>query len=170
MHELLLAAQVPPSQHSHILRILAGITAMQPLSHLTQHLIFAPTRDPSQLAAILNASKASKPGAPAGGAPSQQSTDLYYLQLVGDMSGSAETANEKHGIDQGNGTTAERNGEAGDASEKAKDNVFARGKWTLEFRDLPDVIGRRPATSRLMASVLILEGDPRAFVEGLGYA
>jgi mediator of RNA polymerase II transcription subunit 18 len=45
-----------------------------------------------------------------------------------------------------------------------------RHPWTLEFRDLPDVAGKRGgATARLMSSTAIAAGDPVAFMAALGY-
>lgn len=42
-------------------------------------------------------------------------------------------------------------------------------KWTLQFRDLPEVAGRRPVVSRLVADYPIQTKDPVSFMSVLGY-
>ena len=42
-------------------------------------------------------------------------------------------------------------------------------KWSIQFRDIPEVVRQRPVTSRLVADVPIGDGDPAAFMEGLDY-
>lgn len=125
--------------------------------------------------------------------------DVFYLQLVGDVSkrsgrrrerrvrrgGEDHGAGKKEGGEEGNvvmrGTSHEEDSGDGDVKGEAEDKDKDEGAeadptdagsaaWTLEFRDLPDVPGKRPATSRLMYSVPIAQGNPRAFVEALGYA
>ena len=43
--------------------------------------------------------------------------------------------------------------------------------WTLQYRDLPEVVqpGRRQITSRLMADIPIISGDPMQFMKALDY-
>ena len=42
-------------------------------------------------------------------------------------------------------------------------------KWSIQFRDLPEVVQKRPVTSRLVADVPIVDSDPIAAMAGLGY-
>lgn len=44
MHELLLYGQVPVDRHEQVLKILAGISAMQPRAFFERHLIYRPMR------------------------------------------------------------------------------------------------------------------------------
>lgn len=44
MHELLLYGQVPVERHDQVLKILAGVAAMQPQTLLERHLIYRPMR------------------------------------------------------------------------------------------------------------------------------
>lgn len=170
MHELLLFAQIPLQNHSHMLKILAGITAMQPLTLSEHHLIFKPTRLPSSVpttnpAAIAAAAAATRGVKPAILATSSQSTDLFYVQLVEHLSLPAPTATTTVGNwKEGSVEVKEGNG-------KAKENQldFSSHPWTLEFRDLPEVQGKNTATARLMSSVPVTAGDPVEFVEALGY-
>ncbi|KAI9764669.1 MAG: Mediator of RNA polymerase II transcription subunit 18, partial [Candelina submexicana] len=84
MHELLLFAQVPTSRHDQLLKIIAGIAAMQPQRVLERHLIFKPSRKPGP------------GGRKAGGSQGVQSSqmqalqgqmhgEMFYMQLVGEM-------------------------------------------------------------------------------------
>ena len=42
-------------------------------------------------------------------------------------------------------------------------------KWTLQFRDLPEVARQRPVTSRLIADTPIISGNPMQFMSALDY-
>lgn len=54
-------------------------------------------------------------------------------------------------------------------SEKTEDPENSSEKWTLQFRDLPEVAGRRPVTSRLIYDFELTSGDPFAFLSALDY-
>ena len=183
MHELLLFGQVPASRHDQILKVLAGIAAMQPQLVVERHLIFRPTKPPG--------TKASPAGANLGAQASQVQAlqaqmhgDIFYLQLVGDMrASSAAGASQALGASTEGEDTAmaeeATSEEATDTDEGSKEPTqsdtapngidTSKQKWSLEFRDLPEVPGRRPVTSRLMASVQLTDGDPLRFMAALGY-
>ena len=83
MHELLLFGQVPESRHNQVLNVLAGVAAMQPQPILEKHLIFKPNRTPGsgaqkQVGGAQDIQKA--------GAQTFQAQDLFYMQLVADVS------------------------------------------------------------------------------------
>ena len=42
-------------------------------------------------------------------------------------------------------------------------------KWSIQFRDLPEVVQKRAVTSRLIADVPIVDSDPITAMAGLGY-
>lgn len=184
MHELLLHATVPRSQQHHLLQILAGITAMQPQPLLEHHLVFEP---------VIPRPHAAKIGPQAALAP-YLSADLFYLQLVGDLKskGPGQRRNHRDGIAVDGLEVGTRDGmermdgasikiEEGmdervdskgviDAGGDEKASIdFSANPWTIEYRDLPDVQGRQPATARLMVTVPISDGDPLRIVEGMGY-
>lgn len=166
MHELLLFAQVPPSQLPHLLKILAGISAMQPAPLLEHHLVFKPTRAPGSF-------PAPKPGKPGAALSTQLSNDIFYLQLVGhlsdDLTGSAAGDGADPDLEKRLRDDAAAL-EAAGVRGRVDEIEFGKRPWTLEFRDLPEVQAKRPATARLMTSVPVVEGDPRRFVEAMGYA
>lgn len=169
MHELLLFGQVPSERHDQLLKILAGVAAMQPHTIVERHLVFKPRRP------IASGTRApTKPGTQVQAIQSQIQGDLFYLQLVGNMTASAApaTGDLLAQLPEGgsqlavDGPSSEDNGKAL-AKDKAID--LTAHPWSLEFRDLPEIQGRRPVTSRLMASVAITEGDPLGVMEALGY-
>lgn len=53
--------------------------------------------------------------------------------------------------------------------EKTEDQQSGSESWTLQFRDLPEVAGRRPVTSRLIYDLELKDGDPLAFMSDLEY-
>ena len=180
MHELLLFAQVPPSRHSQLLAILAGISAMQPQPILERHLIFKPKRRDTK--STRASAKPGGPGSQAQTLQAQMQGDLFYLQLVGkvpvDSSSAPSEALAKvedvaMGESTSEGDTENNTNSTSDpslANSAPTQNIdFSTHPWTIEFRDLPEVPGRRPVTSRLMASIAITDGDPMRVIEALGY-
>ena len=177
MHELLLFGQVPLTRHEQVLMILAGVAAMQPQPVTERHLVFKPTRSPG-----LNGVKvAAKPGTSAAqvqALQSQMQGDLYYMQLVSNVNSKKSNPLDDRFIKiedmdvggaQVNGQANHSiNGQTSVVSTKPATDL-SKHSWSLEFRDLPEVPGRRPVTSRLMASVPIVSGDVLEFLDALGY-
>ncbi|MDI1487143.1 MAG: Mediator of RNA polymerase II transcription subunit 18 [Ramalina farinacea] len=56
----------------------------------------------------------------------------------------------------------------GDGKTKEGNNDAA--KWSIQFRDLPEVVQKRPVTSRLVADIPIVDSDPITAMAGLGYS
>ena len=177
MHELLLYGQVSLPQHDRMLKILAGIAAMQPRVLIERHLVYKP-RNRVTIADKTNV----KPGAPASqiqALQAQMRGDVFYLQLVGNMSSESPTISMGQGEDKVMAVALPQNGSDGAVKEAVPTTEslvspepttdFIKHQWSIEFRDLPDVPGRRPVTSRLMASVPVAGGDPRHVMDSLGY-
>ena len=173
MHELLLFAQVPAALHDHVLRVLASIAAVRPRPLLEHHLVFAPARPGGPVPRTTGGSGA----APTAAAAATTTADRYVLQLVGHLSTPREDAEMAAAGTQTNGEKS--NGQGGgmdldapneDAGKEEAIAELGDCPWTLEFRDQPDVPGRRPATARPMSSVPVARGDPVRFVEAMGYA
>ena len=181
MHELLLFGQVPSSRHDQVLKILAGIAAMQPQQIAARHLLFKPTR-PSSARANQNSSSTGVQSSQAQALQAQMQGDLFYMQLVGDVKENyqktvpaSDIATEISGItnlgDRVDTDSSQQPTSNGNSHYKMaqSDPTLPQQNWSLEFRDLPEVPGRRPVTSRLMASVNITDGDPIIFMDALGY-
>jgi len=49
------------------------------------------------------------------------------------------------------------------------DDGSSATSWTLQFRDLPDANKARPVTSRAMADMPIVSGDPLKFMAAMEY-
>ena len=181
MHELLLFGQVPSWRHEQLLKILAGIAGMQPQRVLERHLIFKPSRSPTQRGGQVGGSQGVQ-GAQIQALQGQMHGDLFYLQLVGDLSpgssGQAETvgtATKPQDVVMSDGhedglveVQSLSNGNSHANGIKAASRSPER-TWSLQFRDLPEVAGRRPVTSRLMADIAITSGNTLSFMEALGY-
>ena len=194
MHEVLLFGGVPASAQSHVLSVIAGIAACRPQSLIEHHLIFKPIRQPGTITARAQA----KPGSQNQSLQSQLSNDLYYLQLVGQLhrqrtAGTEQDLEDRENEDPMklddsmtldeqeqspslqqavNGSKTETSGfqpaiEKTPAADSSID--FTVNPWTIEFRDLPDVPGKRAALSRLMASIPVVDGSPLDLIKTIGY-
>lgn len=174
MHELLLFGQVPQARHDQLLRILAGVTGMQPRRVVERHLIFKPIRSPGQNWAQVGGSQGVQ-NTQAQALQGQLHNELYYLQLVGDITDSAARAQMSPRAPVSTGQDSDQSDINGDGENRPKEgrdgetSSDTHRNWTLHFQDLPEVAGRRPVTSRMMSNVELIEGDPFAFMESLGY-
>ena len=177
MHELLLFGQVPATQHDLVLKILAGIAAMQPQPLGERHLIFMPTKSPTANTQV--GAKQGVQGSQVQALKSQMHGDVFYLQLVGTLDKDRDGGNPiskavSEDMVMSQGFTEGTNDMDGPTIEdevktRPQEKGVTRQEWSLEFRDLPEVPGRRPVTSRLMASVQITDGHAIRFIEDLGY-
>lgn len=143
MHELLLYGQVPRSRHDQVLKILAGVAAMQPRRILQRHIVYKPTREPDEPGLNMRrggtqavAVKQTKPTA---------AKDLNFSQLV------QKLVEEDFG-NRNNGSALMAGGQVGGES-----------KWALEFHDTPDT-GDRGVLARLTQVTDITSGDPHAYM------
>lgn len=192
MHELLLFGQVPATRHDQVLNVLAGIAAMQPQPVLEKHLVFKPNRKPGsgaqkQVGGAQDIQKART--------QQVQAEELFYLQLVADVDEEGKKAedgevedlvmNGDGGIEIGDIemsgqvplstgyglASLQPNGHAnGPTRESASTEPSpSAGKWTLQFRDLPEVARQRAVTSRLIVDTPITSGDPMKFMTALDY-
>jgi mediator of RNA polymerase II transcription subunit 18 len=176
MHELLLFGQVPPQRHDQVLKILAGIAAMQPHMLVERHLIFKPRRP-------IVTKEGPKPGQSLSQVQALQKQlqgDLFYMQLVGNMSNLTNSklinssANTQEDVPMGGVQSQESNGDGVNGAssnkpdEKATEGMFKACPWSIEFRDIPEP-SKRPVTSRLMASIPVIDGDSLRAIEAMGY-
>ncbi|KAI9715964.1 MAG: hypothetical protein M1812_005598 [Candelaria pacifica] len=181
MHELLLFGQVPTSRHDQLLKIIAGIAAMQPQRVLERHLIFKPSR------------KSGPAGRKVGGSQGIQSSqmqalqgqmhgEMFYMQLVGEVReddfttldaappqaingvGTKADVQMTSGIEEGERGTTEPYS-ASKTLSLAEGYHMDKQKWALQFNDLPEVAGRRPVTSRMISSIDMVEGSAMQFMD-----
>lgn len=81
MHELLLFGQVPASRHEQLLKILAGVTAMQPHRIIERHAVYKPAKGPIQQRVQVGGSQSIQQQK-LQKEKLAQSTDMFYVQLV----------------------------------------------------------------------------------------
>ncbi|KAF2656771.1 hypothetical protein K491DRAFT_777657 [Lophiostoma macrostomum CBS 122681] len=145
MHELLLYGQVSKGRHEQVVKILAGVAAMQPRRVLKRHVVYKPQREPEEPGLVNKRggtqSIAAKNTKQAG------KTDLYFTQLVQRL-------------------TEEDFGSI--VSTEQALTVEGLPKWTYEFNDLPEAGNRGGALVRMTNSTDIVGGDPHAYVTSLG--
>lgn len=153
MHELLLYGQVPAPRHEQVLRVLAGVAAMQPRRALERHIIYKPTRQPEEPGAHLSRRGGTQNIA---GKPNKQlgAKDLFYSQLVQKLS--------EGDFGRGDGPQ-QSNGKPSSADVKPGEEA----KWSLEFQDIPDT-GDRGVSVRMTNSTDLLAGDPHAWMVAAG--
>jgi hypothetical protein len=153
MHKLLLYGQVPAARHDQVLKILAGVAAMQPQRILERRIIYRPEREPEEPGSNLRRGgtqavvvKQTKP-------QSTAATTLYYTHLVQKLT------------DADFGTT-----KGAEGATLSADVDFEGGEepvWSVLFEDIPDT-GDRGVSIRFSNSTDLLGGDPHAHMLAAG--
>lgn len=170
MHELLLFGQIPSSQHDQLLNILAGVAAMQPVPILEKHMVFRPNKAAGSALPVQvgNAQDIQKSQVQA--LQAQVQGELFYIQLVADVADKilGEDIQEGADVDMER-NEVEKPEVAPNAVESDKKSTKPE-RWTLQFRDLPEVARQRPVTSRQISDVPITSGDPMKFMSALDYS
>ncbi|KAF2127311.1 hypothetical protein P153DRAFT_344843 [Dothidotthia symphoricarpi CBS 119687] len=157
MHELLLYGQVPAGRHDQVLKILAGVAAMQPRRMLQRCIVYKPQREPEEPG--LNHRRggtqavAAKP-APKQNKPTAVTTTLYYTKLV-----------QKLSLDDFGAADGAQQPEATSLSAHVVDGE--EPVWSTLFEDLPDT-SDRGVSIRFTNSTDVLSGDPHAYMLASG--
>ncbi|KAH9881355.1 hypothetical protein IAQ61_000079 [Plenodomus lingam] len=152
MHELLLYGQVPVDRHDQVLKILAGVAAMQPRHVIERCVIYKPTREPEEPGANLR-----RGGSQAVGIKQAKQTaaaTLYYTRLVQKLTEDDFGTQDGLPHEQGKHLVAD----------------IASGeepKWSALFEDIPDT-GDRGVSIRFTNSTDLLSGDPHAYMVASG--
>lgn len=154
MHELLLYGQVPATRHEQVLKILAGVAAMQPRRALERHIVYKPTREPEEPGAHLSRRGGTQNVAAARPAKQIGPKDLFYSQLVQKLS--------EGDFGRGDGPHQPAGSLLSAQTQDGQEPL-----WALEFRDLPDT-GDRGVSIRASASVDLTSGDPHAWMVAAG--
>lgn len=152
MHELLLYGQVSASRHDQVLKILVGVTAMQPRRILQRRIIYKPEREPDEPGSHLR-----RGGTQAVAVKQKQQTttptQLYYTYLVQRLS--------EEDFDWGNGKAIDT---------LSADVDFEGGeeaRWSVLFEDIPDT-GDRGVSIRFTNTTDLIGGDPHVFATASG--
>ena len=152
MHELLLYGQVSAARHDQVLKILAGLAAMQPRRILQRRIIYMPVREPEEPGSHL------RRGGTQNVAVKQKQqnttpTQLYYTQLVQKLSDE----------DFGKGDSKASDTLSADADFEGGEEP----RWSALFEDIPDT-GDRGVFIRFTNSTDLIGGDPHTFMTTSG--
>ncbi|KAF2848000.1 hypothetical protein T440DRAFT_402190 [Plenodomus tracheiphilus IPT5] len=152
MHELLLYGQVPVERHDQVLKILAGVAAMQPRRAIERCIVYKPTREPEEPGSNLR-----RGGSQAVAVKQVKQTAavaLYYTRLIQKLA---------------DGDFGTEHGLPHDAGQHLSADIGAgqEPKWTALFEDLPDT-GDRGVSIRYTNSADLLSGDPHAYMIASG--
>ncbi|KAF2833829.1 hypothetical protein CC86DRAFT_339421 [Ophiobolus disseminans] len=155
MHELLLYGQVPAGRHDQVLKILAGVAAVQPRRKLQRCIIYRPQREPEEPGSAARrggtqniAVKQTKPAAAAAAAT------LYYTKLIQKLS--EDDFGTEDGLQQTNSTALSADVKDGEGS-----------MWSMRWEDIPDT-GDRGVSIRFTNTTDLLSGDPHAHMIAAG--
>lgn len=152
MHELLLYGQVPAGRHDQVLKILAGVAAIQPRRIVERRIIYKPQREPDEPGSNLR-----RGGTQAVGVKQTKQTAapaLYYTKLVQKLS--EEDFGTEDGLPHEHGKSLSADVEDGEEP-----------VWSMLFEDLPDT-GDRGVAIRFTNTTDLLSGDPHAFMIASG--
>lgn len=152
MHELLLYGQVSAARHDQVMKILAGVAAMQPRRTLQRRIIYRPEREPEEPGSHLR-----RGGTQAVSTKQKQQTttptSLYYTHLV-----------QKVSEDDFGKAQTEVNGAL------SADVDFESGEeptWSTLFEDTPDT-GDRGVYIRFTNSTDLIGGNPHTYMVSSG--
>lgn len=152
MHELLLYGQVSAARHEQVLKILAGVAAMQPRRVLLRRIIYKPEREPEEPGSHLR-----RGGTQAVAVKQKQQattpTQLYYTHLVQKLS---EDDFAKGDREPSLALSADVDFESGQEP-----------RWSTLFEDMPDT-GDRGVSIRFTNTTHLVGGDPHVFVTTSG--
>lgn len=153
MHELLLYGTVAAARHDQVLKILAGVAAMQPRRIIERRVVYKPQREPEEPGTNLRrggsqavaVKQQAKPTAP---------PNLYYTRLVQKLS--------EDDFGTGDGLPHEKG-----LALSAEVSADEEPKWSMVFEDIPDT-GDRGVSVRFTNSTDLTSGDPHAYMIAAG--
>lgn len=152
MHELLLYGQVPVLRHEQVLKILAGVAAMQPRRVLERRILYQPLREPEEPGSNLR-----RGGTQAVGVKQAKQTAapaLYYTKLVQKLG--QDDFGAEDGLPHQDGKLLSADVEDGDEP-----------VWSALFEDTPDT-GDRGVSIRFTNTTDLSSGDPHAYMIASG--
>ncbi|KAF2100577.1 hypothetical protein NA57DRAFT_74181 [Rhizodiscina lignyota] len=147
MHEVLLFGQVPWGRHEQVLKILAGLCAMQPQRVIERHAVYKPSQAPTQQRGVqVGGSQTIQQQQRPNRDRPVQSTELFYVQAIQSLEESDLGDKIPNGSET-NGTT----------------NVMKKQSWAMQFQDVPQP-GKRAVILRQTTKSKIVDGDAHEFM------
>jgi mediator of RNA polymerase II transcription subunit 18 len=148
MHELLLYGQVPAGRHDQVLKILAGVAAVQPRRILQRCIVYKPQREPEEPGLNVRRGGTQNVVPVKQNKPAAIANALYYTKLVQKLS--EEDFGAADGLPQADGKVL---------SADVKDGE--EPKWSTRWEDIPDT-GDRGVSIRFTNTTDLVSGDPHA--------
>ncbi|KAF2742546.1 hypothetical protein M011DRAFT_472140 [Sporormia fimetaria CBS 119925] len=144
MYELLLVGQLVQSRHDQVLKVLAGLAAMQPHRIIRRYIFYRPQREPEEPG--LRMKRGGTQDVPSKNAKQVNKKDLYFSKVVqelleGDFEAAAQSSAD-----------APQTLRADDGTE-----------WYWLFEDVPET-ANRDVLVRAAHTTDIVEGDPHAYM------
>ncbi|KAH7125303.1 mediator complex, subunit Med18 [Dendryphion nanum] len=153
MHELLLYGQVSEARHEQVLKVLAGIAAMQPHRVLRRHIVYKPQREPDEPGSHLKRG-GTQAVAQKNATKQVGQKPLFFTQLIQHLSD-----------DDFDRTHAEK--AEGNSLDVGKDDAGLNDRWSYEWHDIPDPADRGVLVRQMLASNG-LKGNAHAYSVALG--
>ncbi|KAH7389294.1 mediator complex, subunit Med18 [Phaeosphaeria sp. MPI-PUGE-AT-0046c] len=148
MHELLLYGQVPSGRHDQVLKILAGVAAMQPTRILQRCIVYKPVREPEEPGLNVRRGGTQNIAVKQQAKPATAAAALYYTKLV------QKLTDEDFGKKDANTLSAD-----------VKDGDDS--KWSMRWEDIPDT-GDRGVSIRFTNTTDLLSGNPHTHMLAAG--
>lgn len=152
MHELLLFGQIPRARHDQVLKVLAGVSAMQPRRMLERIVLYKPQRLPEEPGSQLRRGGSQAVSEKNKNKKAAATRDLYFTQL------------HQH-------LAEEDFAPKDDSSQEQESNALVAGRgapWSLHFYDVPEAQDRDGVLVRKTQSTDILEGNPHEYMLDCG--
>lgn len=171
MHELLLFAAIPASQHHDLLQQLSGLTAMQPNRTLERRLIFKPYRKPGFVRP--------RPGGSQDVQPTEVQrlqkmlgAGLYHMQVAGPVNATdfgGASGSERRPDDAVMGGMEHDGGTADQRVKPGPGYVPSNQTWRVEFKDTPEAGTGSGVTSRVVSTAVLPYGDAIPAMKAWGF-
>lgn len=152
MYELLLYGEVPQARHEQLLKILAGVAAMQPQRVIERHIVYKPAREPLDPGGSLNRGGAQTVVLKQVKAVAQK--ELFYTRLIQTLADEDFQPKEQQPQPQSRSKN----------SHAKRQRV---GNWAFHFYDVP-LAGDRGVLMRIASSTDIVGGKAKGYMKALG--
>jgi mediator of RNA polymerase II transcription subunit 18 len=154
MYELLLYGTVSAGRHDQVLKILAGLAAMQPQRLLERCILYKPQREPEEPGLHMRRGGTQNVAVKQATKQTAAAAALYYTKLIQKLS--EEDFGGESGVQQLDGQSL---------SADVKDGEEPR--WSMRWEDIPDT-GDRGVSIRFTNTTDLLSGNPHAHMIAAG--
>lgn len=166
MHELLLYGQVPQARHEQVLKVLAGVAAMQPRRILKRHIVYKPLREPEEPGSNLRRG-GSQAVAVKNNARPATSKPLYFTQLVQQLPADYQRGESRRVDGNPMEATSTTTTTSTTSTTPTSEAAVSEPQWTHEWHDQPDPVDKGVLIRQSYSSGGI-EGNPHAYITALG--